>query len=95
MVQRPWKVHGANTGGFYRCKFYQQERQSMLDYEAYTTKEKQRLAVTAREKLNLAAEYTRLHTKAQVQVRGVVLLPDRPGVLSQQQHVVRRAEARV
>jgi len=54
----------------------------MLDYEAYTTKEKQRLAVTAREKLNLAAEYTRLHTKAQVQVRGVVLLPDRPGVLS-------------
>ena len=70
--QRPWSLHGANTGGFYRCKFYQDERSSLLEYEKYTAKERSRLKVTAKDQVTLAAEYTKLHTKAQVKVSGVV-----------------------
>ena len=76
-AQQPWRQHNAETGGFYRCKFYQNERRSHIEYEKYSAEERKRLEVRAQRDRELASEYTRLHTRSSIKQRAYEAVIDR------------------
>lgn len=43
--KRPWSEHGSHTGGYYRCKYYQEAAdKSLLTFEAYDQQELKKLS---------------------------------------------------
>lgn len=84
MCKGPWSKHGAETGGYYKCLLYQNEKKGMLDYEEYTERDLSRLKRRSRREAKREAEYTRLHTRFELEGQHIDRMVDRAAVFEQQ-----------